>query len=48
MVHLENDHAAAILNQLGPLRHDVVLRVATMDGIQPGALKELNEVLGKV
>lgn len=49
MVHLENDHAAAILNKLSDrLRHDVVLRVATMDGIQPSALKELNEVLGKV
>ncbi|MBI3375609.1 MAG: flagellar motor switch protein FliG [Betaproteobacteria bacterium] len=49
MVHLENDHAAAILNELPDrLRHDVVLRVATMDGIQPSALRELNEVLGKV
>lgn len=49
MVHLEHDHAAAILNKFADrLRHDVVLRIATLDGIQPNALKELNEVLGKV
>lgn len=29
-------------------RNDVVLRIATLDGIQPNALKELNEVLSKV
>jgi len=30
------------------LRADVMLRVATLDGIQPAALKELNEVLSRV
>jgi flagellar motor switch protein FliG len=29
-------------------RKDVVLRIATLDGIQPNALKELNDVLSKV
>jgi flagellar motor switch protein FliG len=29
-------------------RTDVVLRIATLDGIQPNALKELNDVLSKV
>jgi flagellar motor switch protein FliG len=30
------------------LRNDVILRIATLDGIQPDALRELNEVLSKV
>jgi flagellar motor switch protein FliG len=49
LVHLERDQASAILNQFAPqLRHDVVLRIATLDGIQPNALRELNDVLGKL
>ncbi|HEY1328092.1 MAG TPA: flagellar motor switch protein FliG [Casimicrobiaceae bacterium] len=49
LVHLERDQASAILNQFTPqLRHDVVLRIATLDGIQPNALRELNDVLGKL
>jgi flagellar motor switch protein FliG len=49
MVHLDHDHAAAILGNLTDrLRNDVVLRIATLDGIQPSALKDLNDVLGKV
>lgn len=49
LVHLERDHAAGILSLLTDrLRNDVVLRVATLDGIQPGALKELNHSLGRV
>ncbi|HSY27259.1 MAG TPA: flagellar motor switch protein FliG, partial [Burkholderiaceae bacterium] len=30
------------------LRNDVVLRIATLDGIQPAALRELNDVLTKL
>jgi flagellar motor switch protein FliG len=46
LVHLERDQASAILLQLSEeLRSDVVLRIATLDGIQPNALKELNEAL---
>ncbi len=49
LVHLEREHAAAVLTALPEaLRNDVLLRVATLDGIQPQALEELNEVLSKV
>ena len=49
LVHLEFDQAAAVLMQLPErLRSEVVLRVATLKGIQPSALKDLNEVLYKV
>ncbi len=49
LVHLERDHASTILSLLPErVRNDVVLRVATLDGIQPNALKELNDVLSKV
>ncbi len=46
LVHLAHDHASDILNQFSErLRNDVVLRVATLEGIQPEALKELNDVM---
>lgn len=46
LVHLAHDHSSDILNQLSErLRNDVVLRIATLEGIQPEALKELNEVM---
>lgn len=49
LVHLERDHAAQILRYFSDrLRNDVMLRVATLDGIQPTALKELNEVFATV
>ena len=49
LVHLERDHAASILNALGErLRGDVVMRVATLDGIHPNALRELNDTIAKV
>lgn len=49
VVHLERDHAAEMLRHLGErMRNDVLLRVATLDGIQPQALQELNDVLAKV
>ena len=49
LVHLERDHAAAVLGNLGErTRNDVVLRIATLDGIQPNALRELNDVLSKL
>ncbi|MFN9772948.1 MAG: flagellar motor switch protein FliG [Burkholderiales bacterium] len=49
LVHLERDHAAEILQRLGArTRSDVLLRIATLDGIQPNALRELNEVLSRV
>jgi flagellar motor switch protein FliG len=49
LVHLDRDHASGVLAGFDErLRNDVVLRIATLDGIQPNALKELNEVLSKV
>jgi flagellar motor switch protein FliG len=49
LVHLERDHAGEILSRLSArVRADVILRVATLDGIQPNALRELNEVLSRV
>ncbi|MFN4330283.1 MAG: flagellar motor switch protein FliG [Limnobacter sp.] len=49
LVHLERDFAAAILNLfVERLRSDVILRISTLEGIQPNALLELNDVLSKV
>jgi len=49
LVHLDRDQASEILQQFGErLRNDVVLRIATLDGIQPAALRELNDVLTKL
>jgi flagellar motor switch protein FliG len=49
LVHLERYHACEILNLFTErLRNDVVLRIATLDGVQPAALRELNEVLTKL
>jgi len=49
LVHLERDQACEILgNFTERLRNDVVLRIATLDGIQPAALRELNDVLTKL
>lgn len=46
LVHLAHDHTSDILNQFPErLRNDVVLRIATLEGIQPEALKELNDVM---
>jgi len=49
LVHLERDHAGEILAKLAPrARSEVVLRIATLDSIQPNALSELNDVLSHV
>lgn len=49
LVHLEADHACEILNQFTErLRNDVLLRIATLNGVQPSALRELNDVLSKL
>ena len=49
LVHLEYEQSAAILMQLPErMRSEVMLRVATLEGIQPSALKDLNEVLYQV
>jgi len=49
LVHLERYHACDIINHFTErLRNDVVLRIATLDGVQPAALRELNDVLTKL
>lgn len=49
LVHLERDQASEILAQFTErTRNDVLLRIATLDGIQPAALQELNDVLTKL
>jgi len=49
LVHLEFDQAADVLKQLTERqRNEVLIRIATLDGIQPAALKDLNEVMTKV
>ena len=49
LVHLEYDQAGEILKNFDErLRNDVVLRIATLDGVQPTALKELNDALTRM
>lgn len=49
LVHLDFDQAADVLKFfVERQRNEVMLRVATMEGIQPNALKDLNEVLFNV
>jgi flagellar motor switch protein FliG len=49
LVHLEFDQSADVLKLFTERqRNEVMVRVATLDGIQPSALKDLNDVLSKV
>jgi len=49
LVHLESDHAAEVLKVFSERqRNEVLVRVATLDGIQPSAMRDLNEVLNNV
>jgi len=49
LVHLEPDLAADILKLLTErTRNDALLRISTLDGVQPLALRELNDVLSKL
>jgi flagellar motor switch protein FliG len=49
LVHLEFDQAADVLKLFTERqRNEVLVRVATLDGIQPTALRDLNEVMSKV
>jgi flagellar motor switch protein FliG len=46
LVHLESDQASDVLKIFPErLRNDVMLRIATLEGVQPTALKELNLAL---
>jgi len=49
LVHLDEDQASEILSHFVERnRNDVMMRIATLDGVQPHALRELNDVLGKL
>jgi flagellar motor switch protein FliG len=49
LVHLDYDQASSVLKAFTERqRNEVMVRIATLDGIQPAALKDLNEVMGKV
>ena len=49
LVHLDFDQSSSIMKAFSERqRNDVLMRIATLDGIQPTALKDLNEVLSKV
>jgi flagellar motor switch protein FliG len=45
---LDADQAAAVLSEFPErVQSDIVMRIATLDGIQPAALQELDEILEK-
>ena len=49
LVHLDFDQSSAVIKAFTERqRNEVLVRIATLDGIQPAALKDLNEVMGKV
>jgi flagellar motor switch protein FliG len=49
LVHLDHEQASSVLKCFAERqRNEVLIRVATLDGIQPSALKDLNEVMSKV
>jgi len=49
LVHLDFDQAADVLKLFTERqRNEVMVRIATLDGIQPLALRDLNEVMSKV
>ena len=46
LVHLDYDQSSSVLKHLPERqRNEVIVRIATLDGIQPSALKDLNEVM---
>jgi flagellar motor switch protein FliG len=49
LAHLEPEQAGDVLKHWAPeQRHEVLMRIATLDSIQPGALQDLNEVMSTV
>ena len=49
LVHLEPDQASEVMKCFSERqRNEVMVRIATLDGIQPAALKDLNEVMSNV
>ncbi|MES1163278.1 MAG: flagellar motor switch protein FliG [Rhizobacter sp.] len=49
LAHLDFDQAADVLKTFTERqRNEVLVRIATLDGIQPSALKDLNDVMNRV
>jgi flagellar motor switch protein FliG len=49
LVHMDRDHSCEILDKFSEaVRNDVILRIASLDGVQPAAMRELNDVLIKL
>jgi flagellar motor switch protein FliG len=49
LVHLESDMASEVMKLFTERqRNEVMVRIATLDGIQPAALKDLNEVMSNI
>jgi flagellar motor switch protein FliG len=49
LVHLDADQASAVLKTFPERqRNEVLVRIATLDGIQPSAMKDLSEVMGRM
>jgi flagellar motor switch protein FliG len=49
LVHLEPDQVSEVLRRFPEgHRNEVMIRLATLDGVQPAALKELSDVLSQV
>jgi flagellar motor switch protein FliG len=49
LVHLDYDQSSGVLKSFSERqRNEVLIRIATLDGIQPSALRDLNEVMSKV
>ena len=48
LAYLDADQAAEIISELpAGLRPDVLMRIATLDGVQPSALSELDDIMEK-
>lgn len=48
LAYLDSDQAAEIVGELpAGLRADVIMRIATLDGVQPSALSELDDIMEK-
>ena len=49
LVHLDQDQAGPVLRALPErMRNEVLIRIASQGGIQPNAMRDLNEVMSKV
>jgi len=49
LVYLDPDQAGEVLARLNErVRNDVVLRIATLEGVQPSAMRDLNDVLSQL